>query len=99
MWLLVAGLFAGICYSLGYNAGCDEGEGRVWRRRMERVQDAAEVQHLMDADVNVATVSAQTHESDEPTCEQPAGIDPFADMLGHSVPPALAARGADEDAL
>jgi hypothetical protein len=99
MWLLVAGLFAGICYSMGFNAGCDEGEGRIWRRQMERVQEAAEVQHVADADIELATVSAQTIDADEPTGEQSTGVESYADLLGRSVPPTLAARTSHEEAF
>jgi len=100
IWLLVAGLFAGICYSLGFNAGGDEGEGRLWRRHMQRVQDAAEVQHLVDARAELATVLAQTSEpDDEPPTGPPTGAELFADVLGRSVPPTLAARAGQDEAF
>ena len=99
MWLLVAGLFAGICYSVGFNAGCDEGEGRVWRRHMKRVQESAQVQPMADAELELATVSSPTIEPDEPTGEQSAGVASYADVLGRSVPPTASAPGAHEDAF
>ncbi len=102
IWLLVAGLFAGICYSLGFNAGCEEGEGRLWRRQLERTRDAAHVQQLADGALEFATVPAQMIDADEPaqdaTGEHSAGVELFADVLGQSVPPAIAARGAHEEA-
>ena len=103
IWLLVAGLFAGICYSLGFNAGCEEGEGRLWRRQLNRTRDAAQVQQLSEAAVEFAASPAQTIEPDEPADkplgEQPAGVEAFADVLGLSVPPTMAARGTDEEAF
>ena len=103
IWLLLAGLFAGICYSLGFNAGCEEGEGRLWRRNLNRARDAAQVQQQTEAAVEFATVPAQAIEPDEPadeaTGERAAGVESVADVLSRSIPPAMAARGAEEEAF
>ena len=101
IWLLVAGLFAGICYSLGFNAGCEEGEGRLWRRRLNRTLDTAQVQQLPDGAPEFATVPAQTIGVDEPAQdgERVTEVELFADVMGQSVQPAIAARDADEEAF
>jgi hypothetical protein len=99
MWLLVTGLFAGICYSMGFNAGCDEGEGRLWRRQLQRMRDATQVQEVVDAGVELATLPTDAGAPLATSGAPPTDAEPFADILGRSLPPEIAGRASHDQAF
>jgi hypothetical protein len=56
MRLVVLGLFAGLCYSMGFNAGYDEGEGRIQRRQRQQLTERAAETDAHAANAGVAQV-------------------------------------------
>jgi hypothetical protein len=99
IWLLVAGLFAGIFYSIGFNVGCEEGEGRVWRRHMQRIRDA-QVQHVADTPAEFSAVRPAEDAAEPPSdAEQIGAAAAFADALGRSIQPSLASPSSPADAF